>query len=263
MAEHQKFDMNDIDVHFLDARISISKSFERLKEKVEELGGASLIIIDTSAAYFEGNDENDNVEAGKHARNIRSLTKLKGSPTVLLLAHPTKNAKAENLLPRGGGAFIAEVDGNYTAIKLDNVVAFHWQGKFRGAEFDKVFFELRSVTARGLKDSKGQHIPTVIAQPISYEGRENHAHLRTQDECDLMHLVKAKPGLSYQELGEELGRPKRRVQTVMNRLRKDGLAEVENASNRARLTEHGLTSLKECTARSQLKAGRPVVPVLQ
>ena len=59
MSEHEQFDSNNIDVHFLDARISISKSLKRLTAKVEELGGVSLIIIDTSAAYFEGKDEND------------------------------------------------------------------------------------------------------------------------------------------------------------------------------------------------------------
>ena len=85
-----------------------------------------------------------------------------------------------------------------------------------------------------------------------------------QDECDLMHLINARPGLSYKELGEELGwANKKRVQTVMDRLKKQGLTEIEKASKRARLTELGQTSLKECATRGRSKAGKHVVPVLQ
>jgi hypothetical protein len=41
-----------------------------------------------------------------------------GGPCVLVACHPPKNAGDDNLLPRGGGAFIAEMDGNLTGRKL-------------------------------------------------------------------------------------------------------------------------------------------------
>ena len=71
----------------------------------------SLLIIDTSAAYFEGDDENSNVQLGGHASGLRELS-LPGGPTTIINCHPTKNATDDNLVPRGGGAFLAEVDGN-------------------------------------------------------------------------------------------------------------------------------------------------------
>ena len=46
----------------------------------------------------------------------RTLTTLPGGPCVLVLCHPIKHvSEPEQLLPRGGGAFLAEVDGNLTA----------------------------------------------------------------------------------------------------------------------------------------------------
>ena len=40
--------------------------------EVEKLGGVALVVIDTTAAYFEGDEENDNVQAGNYARMQRS-----------------------------------------------------------------------------------------------------------------------------------------------------------------------------------------------
>ena len=62
--------------------------------EVEKLGGMALVVIDTTAAYFEGDEENDNVQAGDYARMQRSLveTSSSGGPTILALCHPVKNA---------------------------------------------------------------------------------------------------------------------------------------------------------------------------
>jgi hypothetical protein len=95
MAEHLPFDKDTIDVYFIDGPQTIPEIVSRVKAEVEKIGGAALIIIDTSAAYFTGGDENNNVEAGNHARMLRELTKLAGGPTVLANCHPTKNAASE------------------------------------------------------------------------------------------------------------------------------------------------------------------------
>jgi RecA-family ATPase len=116
MSEHLGFDPDDIEVHFIDGRPSLIENVESITREVEELGGVVLIIIDTAAAYFEGTDENSNVESGEYARRLRELTKLKGGPCVVVNCHPTKNAGEEGLVPRGGGAFLFEVDGNLTSV---------------------------------------------------------------------------------------------------------------------------------------------------
>jgi hypothetical protein len=138
-----------------------------------------LVIIDTNAAYFEGDNENDNVGAGDHWRMLRELLKLKGGPSVISLCHPHKGASDDALMPRGVGSVIAEVDGNLTCVKEGDFGRLHWYGKHRGPSFDPLHFQLGSVTAECVKDSKGRYIPTVIARALSapdYHERASAAH---------------------------------------------------------------------------------------
>ena len=61
----------------------------------------------------------------------------------------------DNLVPRGGGAYLNEVDGNLTAQNTSHVVELPTQGKFRGADFAPIMFQLKTVTHDRLKDTKG------------------------------------------------------------------------------------------------------------
>lgn len=206
MAHHFPFDPETIDVHFIKGTFSIPAMFKRITAEVKRLGGADLIVVDTSAAYFQGTEENSNTELGKHARDLRTLTTLEGSPCVLVAAHPTKSADQTNLLPRGGGAFLNEVDGNLVLIKVaDSIIKLHWQGKHRGPEFEPVQFELKTVNAPQLKDSKGREIPTVMASPVTAgEARERRAIAR-RDEDDVLLLIEKDGKQSLLEMAESLG----------------------------------------------------------
>jgi hypothetical protein len=53
------------------------------------------------------------------------------------------------LFPRGGGAFLAEVDGDLSALTEGPVVTLRCQGKFRGPNFSSTSFELRPNTFDG------------------------------------------------------------------------------------------------------------------
>ena len=110
------------------------------------LGGVDFIIVDSSAAYFltEFDDENSNTQQGTHAKHMRELTKLKGNPCVLVLCHPTKNAGDDSLDPRGGYAFVCEMDGNLTVTLDGQVATMHWQRKLRGQDFAPLNFLLRT-----------------------------------------------------------------------------------------------------------------------
>jgi RecA-family ATPase len=101
LSEQMQFDDKMIAVHFIPGRFKITQLIERIRKEVHALGGVSLLIIDTSAAYFEGDDENNNVQLGAHASRMRHLG-IPGDPCILINCHPTKNATDENLLPRGG-----------------------------------------------------------------------------------------------------------------------------------------------------------------
>jgi AAA domain len=167
MSQQLDFDYNTIEVHFIPGVFQIAEMEHVITQEVEKLGGVSLVNIDTSAAYYPGDDENNNVQAGAYARMQRKLVNLPGGPTILALCHPVKNAGDDNLLPRGGGAYLNETDGNLTAHSDGTIVHLHWQGKFRGPDFAPLSFQLKSVSHELLKDGKGRLLTTVAALPLS------------------------------------------------------------------------------------------------
>src|ERR1700751_3158509 len=120
ICEERKLLPEDIDVVFFPGARPLTDECRKLIDaEAAKHGPFALVIVDTSAAYFNGDDENNNVQAGNHARMLRTLVQLPGGPTVLIPAHPIKAANIENLLPRGGGAFLNEMDGNLVCIKTD------------------------------------------------------------------------------------------------------------------------------------------------
>jgi hypothetical protein len=160
-------------------------------------------VLDTSAAYFDGEQENDNAQHGDYARRLRALTTLPGGPTVLVLCHPVKNASTDNLVPRGGGAYLAEVDGNLTCLLTGKVIEVHWKGKFRGLNFEPWHFELIEVTANRLKDQKGEHIITVMAHALSDRDHTKRiAETRSEEELLLVTMLDNE-GASVADLGRK------------------------------------------------------------
>ncbi len=233
-AEHMSFDLNLVDVHFIPGRFDINALEHRVRTEVEVLGGVSLVIVDTAAAFFLGDDENSNPQMGAYARRLREFTNLPGGPCVIVNCHPTKSASSDNLLPRGGGAFIAEVDGNLVCTKSGDACTLHWQGKFRGPDFEPISFETRSVTASTLKDSKGRFISTVIARLLTdAEQKERNATARTDEDTVLALLAETK-NLSIANIASSLGwlshrgdPQKSRVHRVIERLKADKLVAKE------------------------------------
>ena len=208
LSQQMGFDLDTVDVQFIPGVFKISEMLERIRAEITQLGMVNLIIVDTSAAYFEGDAENDNKQHGDHARRLRALTAMPGEPCVIAACHPVKNADENNLIPRGGGAFLAEVDGNLTAARsAAGAVEVHWQGKFRGPEFTPISFVLRSVTHERLRDSKGRLIPTVVASPLSEQGREDIAKAvqNHEDELLVALLDLAYRKASQSELARRLG----------------------------------------------------------
>jgi hypothetical protein len=161
-----EIDPNDCDIHFIAGTLSIRQDMKALHEAVERIGNVSLIVVDTLAAYFDGDDSNNNAQMLDFARVMRKLTESPSKPAVIAPAHPVKNALKTNLTPMGGSALLNEVDGNLCLWKRETAVELHWQGKHRGAEFEPLQFELVGVSSEKIKDSKGRLMPTVMAQPL-------------------------------------------------------------------------------------------------
>lgn len=252
MADNMLFDVDAIDVHFIAGTFKISEMVARIADEVAALGPVALVIVDTSAAYFEGDDENSNAQAGAHARRLRGLVDLPGRPTVIVNCHPTKNAADDNLLPRGGGAFIAEVDGNMTARRADGAVELHWQGKFRGPDFAPISFQLRPIGSERLVDSKGRSIPSVMAVHLTDAAQDAMADAVRHDENRLLTDIADAPGLSIAQRATRLGwltsagAPyKSKVQRVQKALQKAKLIEV--VLDKPQITSAGKAWLKRGT----------------
>jgi AAA domain len=171
IADTLGFDTAELDKTFLVIHrvTDIAKAYNRIKREIANFGNTSFIILDTSAALFVGDDENSSTEMLKHAKTQRMLTELPGHPCVLALNHPIKNpVSPEQLLPRGGGSYLNEVDGNFTLWARDDRLSdFYWTGKIRGPDFEKITFRMVTIMTEKLKDSKGRLMPTVMARLVT------------------------------------------------------------------------------------------------
>jgi AAA domain len=242
-------------ISFIPGTFSIEAMRARIEDEIKLLGGVDLVIVDTSAAYFNGKDELSNTEMGAHARMLRMLTTLPGGPCVLVLCHPVKHVTdPSQLLPRGGGAFLAEVDGNLTLWKHDGVLLdLHHTDKLRGPGFDPISLRLQTVTTTRLMDKKGRLIPTVRAVWISDAETERATEDARTDEDTLLTAMLI-PGQSIADLANACGwrtssgeAYKSKVQRVLKRLEKDKLVSTKRGI--ATLTEAGKTAANNAATR--------------
>jgi len=226
---------------------SIDYEIEYLTIEMQKFGTELVaIFVDTSAAFYGADDENDNVAMRRHASSLRELTTLPGNPTVFVLCHPTKAANRDNLLPRGGGAFLAEIDANLTLWKDDSgIVTLHWAGKIRGPSFDPIQFEMVPVELAGYVDCRGRKITSVAARHVPAERAEQIVAKQLDDEDVLLVAMQRKPGGSIRDLAMQcgwttgVGKPQSsRVERVLKALAGLGLVD-QDRKRRWRLSVKG------------------------
>jgi hypothetical protein len=250
LTEQMFLDAESVAVDFIDGRFNLSEIPAHILGAAKEHEYV-LVIVDTSVAFSQSIDENDNVHQLKHAQNLRGLIDiLPGGPTILVCCHPPKNAADDNLQPRGGGAVIAEFDGNLTCKRTETVTEVHHQGKFRGPDFAPIHFILESTTSEKLKDSKGNLIWTVFAKPASEEDQENISRAVEADLAAIMRAIADDPTLSMIGIARALGwrdAHKSKVQRRMKTLERKKW--VERDGDRLELTAKGKTQLAKIEGR--------------
>lgn len=230
VTQEMEIDPDAVDVHFINGVVKISENAANIETEVTAKGlKPTLVIVDTVAAYFEGDDDNDNVQMGNYARLLRSMTKLPGGPCVLALAHPTKRAADDDLIPKGGGAFLNEVDGNVALRRNGQLIAFEALGKFRGPSFEPVHFELVAVQHPKLRDTKGRSIPTIVARPVSDVGIMERERAAERDEDALLRAIDQHPRKSRRDIGKLLAMNDSRVYRLAQKLEQQKLIHSERS----------------------------------
>ena len=250
-----KVDAREVNVFFVPGSFAISDKAlrDQIMRASETNGPFALIIVDTSTAFFEGDDENVNTQRMAHAKRLRGLIGLiAGEPTVIVTSHPVKNFSRENMIPRGGGSFLNEMDGNLTCMKVDGtmVTELHWQGKFRGIDFGAITFRLEVGKTDTLRDSKGRQFWTVMARMIMAKERDVAEDTGQKNKVQLLAAMVKMPGASLAVLAEKLewftkdGKPYRSlVQRLLNALREEKMIKKE--SGRWVLTKKGAAEAEE------------------
>jgi hypothetical protein len=207
IRQAEEFEVEEPDVVIVPKVIDFAdKNIKKLLAELSEIHGPfDLVIVDTSAAYFFGSDENGNSQMKDHARTLRALLQLSGEPCVIVLCHPPAYKDAILKVPRGGSAFLAEIDGNTYLERMDNIVTLHRHEKFRGAPWNPMAFELATKRSDKVRDQDGTHIPMVIAAPVdnNQEVARKIAVRSKQDQ--ILALMLVSPGLSQAERARRLG----------------------------------------------------------
>jgi Bifunctional DNA primase/polymerase, N-terminal/AAA domain len=245
LAEAYGFDPTTVKMRFIDGVVDLAASLPAIKAETDKIDDLMLIIVDTAAAYFPGDDSNNNSQQGAYARLLRKLTALRGLPAVLVNCHPIKNAPRDNLLPLGGSAFLNEIDGNLTLWEeADKKVQLHWQGKFRGPEFEPLDFELRVAQSDKVHDEQGRLLPSVVAMPLARMALEASSSTLEADENLVLDALYDERNASQDRLATKCGflidgRPSRtKVHRILKTLA-DYKFVVKHRRGKYRLTAKG------------------------
>lgn len=235
--QHLGVDRDDIAglITVLPQALPLASAVQQIIEEARrQPGDYSLVMVDTSISFFSGDDEDDNLQARTHAWHLRALSELPGHPAIVAMAHPTKSADKENLLPRGGGAFLNEIDTNLTVWAEGETATLHWHRKKRGPDFDPIPFEFHGKSI----EEHGRTVPTVVAAHIT-EQREGELRRKRQqaEDCLLRAMLNA-PDAGYRAWAENCHMSgTSAVHRVMQRLKDDRL--VEKYRGQLRLTKLG------------------------
>ena len=71
---------------FVEGVFKLSEMTDSLKSEAEKIGGDfGLVVIDTGPVFYEGDDENNRTQQGRHAVTLRELiTIIPGMPAVVV-----------------------------------------------------------------------------------------------------------------------------------------------------------------------------------
>lgn len=221
----------------------LASLLDTLRLDARGMGALSMVLVDTSVAFFGGEDENDNIAALAHARALRELAALPGKPAVVANCHPSGTTpEREKCVPRGGTAFLNEIDANLTVWADGETAELHWLRKKRGPDFEPMWFEFKPMR---MDYAEGVLVDSLVAAPID-EGREREIKERhRQEENRMLFQLLHHPNDSFSQWANgcgfvsTTGQPlKSKVFRVLEKLTKCKLVEKDERHG-YRLTKRG------------------------
>jgi hypothetical protein len=176
-------------------------------------------------------------------KRVRPLTFLPGKPVVVIPSHPVKNADNDNMVPYGGGSILNEIDGNLAMlIEPTGLIQLTWQRKFRGPNFDPLFYSMDKTRKCPLiVDSSGSEIPLPVMFPADENENENIMTLMASADRRVMKAIAENPGATHRELSAAAGVAYGSVGRAINRLKRDKLVRV--VLDKLELTKEGEKAL--------------------
>ncbi|MEO1108278.1 MAG: AAA family ATPase [Pseudomonadota bacterium] len=229
----------DLPINFLPGHFQLSSYLDDLIAKADRIPNLRLVIIDSLQAFFEGDNDNGNVEMMEAARRFRKLSEIKDGPTVVVIAHPAgKKPDKDNIIPRGGSAFGNEFDGNLTVwAEPDGTQLFHHTEKFRGAPFEPMTFVMNEREFDHLKDHKGRPLRLKVSRQQMLIEAVNAAHKAESRDREAIAAIEANPQITQRSLAETLGVSKSTADRIMQGLKDEKL--IKRRAKKWELTSDG------------------------
>jgi len=108
---------------------------------------------------------------------LRALHELPGKPTVVVACHPSDGAERARCKPRGGSAFLNEIDCNLILwCEGDGVTELHWSVKKRGPDFDPIWFEFAAQEVTCAGETSRQVVAAWVDDERAHARKLQHYH---------------------------------------------------------------------------------------
>jgi hypothetical protein len=204
-----------------DGVFSLEDAYDRVVADLVACPDIVLVIADSQQAFFEGDDDNSNMQMLDSAIAFRKLIEPHPKrPACIALAHPVKNASRENIVPRGGSALLNELDWNLTAwLEAEkNIITLH-HTKHRGAPFEPIDFETVQIQPEGLVDEDGDQVSCTIIRPLGDLRQSELEEQAASREKSILEAMRDDPRSSQNMLAVRLGIPRITVQRTISKLK--------------------------------------------
>ena len=208
-------------VIFVPGRFDHEHEMEKFLQALGDIDDLALVIVDTLQAFFMGEDDNSNAAMGAFARSWSPVCNLPSMPTVIINCHPagkSANDAKENLVPRGGGAFLGEIDANLSVYRDGDEVTVHWAGKFRGQYPEPIKFTLEDVCVDELKDDDGNDMPMAVLRIQTQQSRSEKFRENVHRMERVLFRIHLGQKTSEGALSDDLGINKRQVRNLIDEM---------------------------------------------